>query len=414
MTENTDFAPAEVNRAQWLALAVGVVGLALCALGYFVSPVQFFRAYLVGYLFCLGISVGGMVLLMIYHLTGGAWGLTIRRLLECGMRLLPLVAVLFIPLAFGLKHIYSWRIAGNVVGDRVLEHKAWYLSEPFFLGRTIAYFVLWMILAYFLETWSRQQDRPDNPGQGRRFRLLSGPGLVVYGLTITFAATDWVMSLQPHWYSTMFAALFATSQVLTALAFTIVVLCCLANRSPLDRVVSPDTLNDLGNLLLTFVMLWAYMAFSQFLLVWTGNIREEVPWYLPRTRDGWQYVAVALIVLHFALPFLFLLSKQIKRSRHSLGLVAGGVLSMRLVDLCWQVLPTYFTPTWRRLLPDYPVDQLTSHWLDLVVPVGLGGLFLAAYLWQLKTRPLIPAHDPSLNEAIRLHNLELREVPQHG
>ncbi len=402
----------DLDRIQSRALLAAAACLAICAIGAVFSPYQFFRAYLVAYLFCLGTSLGCLPILMLYHLTGGAWGSVIRRLLECGTRLLPLLALLGVPLVFGLSHVYSWRHAEGYQSLPLFKQR--YFSLPFFLGRTAVCFVIWMVLAYFLNAWSRQEDETTDPQLSRRLRLLSGPGLVLYGLTITFASIDWVMSLQPHWYSTIFAVLFATGQVLTAFAFTIVVLAVLASRPPLANVLSANTLNDLGNLLLAFVMIWAYMAFSQFLLVWTGNLREEIPWYQLRMNDGWQVVGLALLVFHFALPFLLLLSRGVKRNPRSLALVAGGILFMRLVDLFWEIMPAFSAPEWPLLAPELPGSRLWEHWMDLLLPVGLGGIVLAAFLWQLQKQPLLPLHDPSLDEAVRLRNVDAQETVPHG
>lgn len=391
------------DRIQRTALLLGAICLALCVLGGFFSPEQFFRSYLVAVLFCTGISLGSMALVMLYHLTGGAWGYVIRRVLEAGSRLLPLTALLFLPVFPGMHFLYPWMRPDEAAADAALRHKHAYLNQPFFMARTVGFFLLWMGFAYYLNAWSWKQDQAAMPRLPRRFRLLSGPGLVVYGLTITFAATDWVMSLQPHWYSTIFAPLFATGQLLTALAFAVALLLLLAlSRPDLNEVLSPDTLNDLGNLLLAFVMIWSYMAFSQFLLVWTGNIREEVPWYLRRTRGGWEWVAVALILFHFAIPFLFLLSRDVKRVPHRLLAVALGILLMRLVDLDWQVLPAF------------PGTRVYQHWMDVLAPLGVCGIWLGVFLWQLRRWPLLVRHDLSRQEAERLHALDLQEAAHHG
>jgi hypothetical protein len=402
----------DLERTTWMALRVGLVCLAICALGGFFSPAAFFRSYLVAYLFFLGISLGCLPILMLYHQTGGAWGVMIRRFLECGTRMLPLMLVLFLPIAFGLHYLYSWTNPDFVRGDAVLEHKQVYLNVPFFIARTIIYFVLWITVAAFLNLWSWQQDQGRlSASMPRRFRLISGPGLLIYGLTITFAATDWLMSLEPHWYSTIFAALYATGQCLTALSFGIVLLTLLADRPPFREFLSPDTLNDLGNLLLAFVMLWTYMAFSQYLLIWAGNLKEEITWFQARTRHGWQWIALALILLHFALPFLLLLSRDIKRNPRNLRWVAGGVLFMRLIDLYWEVLPAFAVPQWEEAAP-----RVYEYWMFLVAPFGLGGVWLGTYLWQLKRWPLAPLQDANLHHAAELHehDVHIQETTPHG
>jgi hypothetical protein len=260
---------------------------------------------------------------------------------------------------------------------------------------------VWLTLAYFLNSGTQKEEVQGCGARARRLQVLSGPGLVLYGLTITFASTDWIMSLQPNWYSTIFAGLVATGQVLSALAFVIVVLALLATRPPLIDVATPVTLNDLGNLLLTFVILWAYLAFSQFLLIWVGNLPEEISWYLPRLSEGWQGIALLLVLFHFALPFLFLLSREVKRNPRSLGLVAATVLGMRFVDLFWQVMPAF------------PEARVAQYWMHGVALIGVGGIWLAFFSWQLQRRPLLPPRDPNRSEAGGLQETSLPEVVHH-
>jgi hypothetical protein len=385
----------DLNRLQRTAFLVGVVALAICAIGgIFLDPEQFFRAYLVAYLIALGVSLGGLVLVMLYHLTGGAWGYLIRHIVEASMRTLPLLVVLFVPVALGMDYLYPWVDST----DPALAHKAWYLSMPFFLVRTGIYFAVWIALAFILDAWSRQQDQAETAEVPRKLRMLSAPGLVLYGLAITFAGIDWVMSLQPHWYSTIFSVLFAVGQILSGLSFAIVMLVLLRRREPLARVIAPDTLNDLGNLLLTFVVLWTYMAFSQFMLIWVGNLPEEIVWYLPRTEGGWEYVAWAIMLFHFLVPFFLLLSRDLKRNPVTLGLLAGGLLFMQLVQLSWQILPAF------------PDTTLVDHWMDFVAPFGVGGIWLAFFVWQLQRRPLLPRHDPSRQEAVHLRERDREEA----
>lgn len=379
---------------QWSFL-VGVVSLTLCIIGAFFSPVQFFQSYLLAYVFWIGLALGCLAVVMIHSLSGGTWGIVIRRVLESGTRTLPLMAVLFIPLVFGLPHLYIWARPEVVAGDELLQHKDAYLNVPFFLLRTAGYFVVWIGVSYFLNKWSLQQDQGVDLQLERRMRLLSGPGLAFYGLAVTFAAIDWVMSLEPHWYSTIYGAMLMVGQGLTAFAFAITMTAMLADREPLSEVISPGHFHDLGKLLLAFVMLWAYFAFSQYLIIWSGNLAEEVPWYLHRLQGGWQWVGLLLIIFHFALPFFLLLSRDLKRNTHLLALVAGAVLFMRFVDLFWLIVPAF-----------HPAD-LQVHWMDILAPLGLGGIWLAVFIWQLGERPLLPLHDSSLQETIEYGRDEL-------
>ena len=293
-----------MDLIQRRALLVGLVAAVACAAGALRDPQQFFRSYLCAYLFWIAIPLGCLALVMLHNLVGGGWGFLILRFLEAGTRTLPLMALLVAPILLGLPRLYVWANPDAVAADRLLQHKRVFLNVPFFVGRTAVYFALWMLLAYFLNRWSGEQDRREDPALRRRLNNISGPGLVLYALTVSLAALDWVMSLEPGWFSTIYSALFMVGQVLSTLAFAIVVLMILANRSSLSEILSPRYLNDLGNLLLTFVILWAYMAFSQFLIVWAGNLPDEITWYLPRLRSGWQWIAAFLVAGHFALPFL--------------------------------------------------------------------------------------------------------------
>lgn len=418
---------AELERLQRGALVVGLVALLACIAGAFFSPAQFFRAYLPAYQFYLGIALGSMAIVMLYHLTGGAWGFLIRRLLEAGMRTLPILAVLFIPIACGPGYLYLWARPEAVALNKNLQHKMLFFNLPFLYPqlplfwwlRVVLYFAIWLTLAYFLSTWSRQQDQTGNPDLPRKFRLLSAPGLVLYGVTITFASVDWVMSLQPTFHSTIFPPLFAIGQLLSGQAFAVLVLAWLVSSPPLADLISLETLNDLGNLLFTFLVMWVYMAFFQFMLVWMANLPEEVIWYLPRTRGGWDGVAWALVIFHFVVPFFLLLLRDIKRNPSALARVAGLLLFMQLVYMYFQILPPFSGRAWQRLLPDFPADHLSVHWMDFLTPLGVGGLWLAYFLWQLKQNPVLPLHDLNRQEAahLRQHDQEVvarEEALHHG
>ena len=371
----------QLDRVQRWSLIVGLAGSALCLVGAFRDPGQFFRSYLLAYVFWISIALGSTAIVMLHYLVGGRWGFVIRRLLESATRTLPLMAVLMLPLLFGLRELYVWA-RPEAAADHELEHKALYLNIPFFVGRTIVYFGAWLAIAYFLNKWSSEQDQTAEPSLMRRLQVLSGPGLLLWGLTVTFASVDWVMSLEPHWFSTIYGMLFMVGQVLTTLAFVIAVLMLLSGHKPLSDVITPGHFHDLGNLLFAFVILWAYIAFSQFLIIWSGNLPEEVPWYLSRVRGGWLWVALLLLIFHFFLPFLLLLSRDVKRRMRVLAKLAAALIVLRLVDLFWIIAPAF-----------HP-KGLSLHWLDAMAPLGLGGIWIAVFVWQLKGRPLLPLHDP--------------------
>jgi hypothetical protein len=367
-----------------LALLAGVCAAAALLVGARADLEQFFRSYLFGFLFWAGIALGSMALVMLHNLTGGGWGLIIRRCLESGMRTMPLVAVLSVPILLGLSHLYVWARPEAVAADELLRHKSAYLNPAFFIVRTAVYFAAWLLLAWMLTRGSLAQDRSSDPGIGRRLRMVSGPGLVVYGLTVTFASVDWVMSLEPHWFSTIYGMLFMVGQGLATLALALVVTMLLREREALARVITKGRLQDLGNLMLAFVMLWAYISFSQFLIVWSGNLPEEIEWYQHRLHGGWMVAAFILVVFHFAAPFVVLLSRDVKRKARVLGTVAAGILVVRLVDLYWIIGPGHGDA------------GLHLHWQDIVAPVAVGGLWLEHFLRRLQSWPLVPLHHPEL------------------
>lgn len=382
-------APPEVRRLQQRALIVGIVFTLLLVVGAFINRDQFFHSYLIGLLFWIGVALGALALLMLQHLTGGAWGLVIRRVLEAATRTIPLLLVLFIPIALGLSRLYPWMHTQEMAKSPALVSKSeHYLNPSFFIERTAIYFAIWLLLAYLLNYWSREQDRAAEQRFTRRMKMLSGPGLGLFVLTTTFASIDWVMSLDPEWSSTMFGFLFVASWALSAMAFVIATMSLLANREPLATIVRPSHFHDLGKLLLALVMLWAYFAFSQYLIIWSGNLPEETTWYLRRIRGGWGWIAIAVIVLHFALPFLLLLSRDLKRNAHKLALLAGFLLFMRLVDLFWLIEPEFNRAHFR------------LSWMDVVAPLGIGGIWLAVFSWQLQKRPLLPLNDPQLQPVL--------------
>jgi hypothetical protein len=376
-------APPEIARFQRIALIVGVIFLVLLMVGALVDRGQFFRSYLVGYLFWIGITLGCLALLLLQHLTGGEWGLVIRRVLEAATQTLPLMALLFIPIIVGAHHIYPWTHHEEMSKTPALAEKArLYLNVPFFTGRAVLYFGIWFLTAFLLNKWSREQDVSNDRRPTRRTRMIGGPGLALMVLTITFASVDWAMSLNPEWFSTIYGLLFVAAWALSALAFVIAVMAWLANREPVSRVMRPNHFQDLGKLMLAFVMLWAYFAFSQFLIVWSGNLPEEIQWYLPRLRGGWGVIALGVVFFHFAFPFMLLLSASLKRNARKLLMLAGLILVMRIIDLFWMIAPE-FSP-----------DRFHVSWMDFVAPIGIGGIWLAIFAMQLSKRPLMPVNDP--------------------
>lgn len=377
-----------IDPIQRRATVVGTGALALCAFGAFLDLPQFFRSYLVAYIFWCGIALGCLGIVMIHHLVGGRWGFLIQRSLESAGRTFPLLALLFIPLLFGLNVLYPWARPEVVAGDELLKLKSPYLNQTFFIMRTVFYLLVWIAMGQFLSRWSLSQDRRRDPSLLRRLQVLSGPGILLYVLTVTFSSIDWMMSLEPKWFSAIYGLMFVVGHGLAALAFIIPVTILFADSEPLSRLSAPNRFHDLGNLLLAFVMLWAYLAFSQFLIIWAENLLEEIPWYMSRTAGGWGAVAVILIIFQFALPFLLLLVRATKRKVAALRSVAVGVLLMCLVDLFWLLAPAF-----------HP-EGLKLHWLDILTVLGVGGVWLAVFFSHLKKVDLLPIGDPRLAEAL--------------
>jgi len=381
--------PGPLARAERIALGAGVAGLVASAAGWAMDAGSFFESWLIAFLFWSGFALGSLALLMLQHMTGGNWGLAIRRILEASTRTLPLVAVLFVPLLFGLERLFPWARPGTVAGDELLEHKAPYLNPAFFTARLVIYFAVWILLSWVLNAWSARQDERPDASYIRKFQLLSGPGLVLFVLLGTFASTDWAMSLEPHWFSTIYGPLFMAGQVLAAMAFSIAIVAVLAKQEPLSRYVTKSEFHDLGKLLFTFVLLWAYFAFSQLLIIWAGNLPEEIPWYLKRFRGGWQWAGIALLVFEFAMPFVLLLSRTLKRSTVPLSRVAIVVLLAHLLDVYWMIGPAF-----RESLGAF-------RWTDLAAVAGIGGLWVHFFLRKLKERPLMPIGDPFAADLMR-------------
>lgn len=383
--------PVDIARTRNVAFAVGGLFTLALVLGAVLSPGHFFHGYLVGFIFWTGITVGSLALLMLQHLTGGAWGLVIRRVLEASTRTFPLMLLLFIPVAIGLKHIYPWTDAAVMNSTAALQKKTAFLNPSFFILRAFVYFAIWSALAIALNWLSLQQDRAAGQQVRKRMQMISGPGLVLTILCITFAAIDWVMSLDPSWYSTIYGLIFVAAWALSALAFTILIMSWLSTREPMGAVVQPRHSHDWGNLTLALVMLWTYFAFSQYLLIWSGNLPEETTWYVARKHGGWGAIALAIVIFQFAFPFLMLLSRATKKNAQRLAMLAALILVMRIIDVIWLIEPTYSR------------GDFVFNWMDYVAPIAIGGLWLGTFAWQLQKRPLLPLNDPQLEQALVAH-----------
>ncbi len=399
MNNNNYAPPADLGRFQGIAIGVGLIGLIAWVIAAVVSGnfmTTFFHSYLVAFVFWVGISLGCLGLLMIQYLGGASWGLLIRRQLEAASHTLWLMFILFLPIAtVGLHSLYEWsHDASAIAAENVralIEHKRPYLNQTFFLIRGVIYFIIWLGLAMLLRKWSKQQDANDDQGAVQRAQNLSGPGFLIYGLAVTFAAVDWVMSLDVEWFSTIFGLLTLIGQGVASLAFLISIGVLLSTREPMSRVYQPKHFHDLGKLLLAAVMVWAYFSFSQLLIIWSGNLPEEIPWYLERFRGPWRWMGIALILLHFALPFLLLLSRGLKHRARQLMAVAWLLILMRFVDLLWLIVPE---------LNHGHSPNLAGYVPYVIAMVGMGGVWLGWFFFQLRQRALVPPNDPQLREVL--------------
>ncbi len=396
MSENEATTRVTFGRARWWALAVGVIALAIGGI-VGANDLRFLlRAYLTAWLFVWGTALGGLALVMVHHLTGGAWGVFVRRILEAEMRTLPLVALMFLPIGLGSNYVYPWT-AQSPANEEPNRFYATYFGRDFVVARWVGYFVIWIIFASLLSWWSRPYEKSPKIWAAAYSQNISGPGLVIYGITLHFAAIDWMMSLETSFTSTIFGPIVAASQLLSALALALVVLGWIANDGSM-AALSPKVLNDLGNLLLTLVVVWSYLVWCQAMLIWMADLPHDNVWWLARWRGGWRWVSVGLAVLQFAVPFFLLLFRAVKQNARRLASVAVLVLVMQFVFAVYQNGPVFDR------------DRPSAHWMELVLTLGLGGIWLAAFLWLLDRRPLVLVHDRNWTHALYLRQLDEEEA----
>lgn len=379
-----------VARAQMPALVIGVLGLVIAIAGYFLGkPGEFFKAWLPAFLFWFFIAVGSLGILCLQYVTGGEWGLLIRRPLGAAARTIPLLLLFAVPLALGLPHIYTWANPDIVAKSHLLQQKQLWLNPNGWIIRTAIYFALWLLWAWRLRRLSLKFYEDRSPYTELSRRKWAAAGILVFVLTLTLVGVDWVMSLEPLWYSSMFGIAFLVGAGLSAFAFVTLFLCLLSGNKAMEDVLKPMHFRDLGNLMLAFTMLWAYTNFSQFLLIWYGNIKEETPYYVTRMHGVWGLMAFALIIFHFFLPFFMLLMRSIKDRPKTIMIVTIILLLMRFVDIYWLVGPAHYH------------DHFYFSWITLFAFLGMGGLWLWAFIGQLKGQTIIPIHETWVDEAIR-------------
>lgn len=391
--------PAEMSRWRTLAMGVGGVATLVMVAIALIFPDQretALRGWLLGFMFACGIGVGGLGILHLQYLTGGAWGVVTRRIVEACSRTIPYLAILFIPIAAGVGILYEW---SHLHDDPIIAHRGWYLTWGGFVARAVIYFVLWFIMQYLLNKWSANQDQSADYEESARWlgtaTAFSGPSLVFFVLIVSFAAIDWTMTLEPHWFSTIWGFLYVAGWALSCFSFAVVILAYLSDKEPMKRILGKRHFHDVGKLMLALVMVWAYFNFSQFLIIWSGNIPEETVWFIDRMKDGWGWVGGLLILFHFAFPFIILLSRDLKRDAKWLSLMAIFILIMRIIDMFYHIAPSPQTT------PGAHEPHFSAFWiLYLLGPLAVGGIWFAFFLSELAKRPLVPVKDPFLENAI--------------
>ena len=403
--------PAGIRRAGRVAAAAGACAIVVCAAIWVflraknpMGEAAFFKGYFFAWLFFLGMSLGAMTAVMVHHLVGGEWGTFVRRFGEAAANVLPLLFVLFVPILVGLHRLYPWADPNN--HNAVVAHKHIYLNPDFFIGRYVVYFAVWMLTAWLLRKLSLQQDRASRPRTEHWLRVVSAAGLVAYFVTMSLAAVDWIMSLEPQWYSTIFGLIVCVGQAVIGTAMLIIMLELMSASPPFAGRVQPRHFNDLATLLITAVILWAYHAFSQLLVTWMGNIQGEISWYVKRSYGPWRVMSGLLIVIGFLAPFVLLLQRGIKKRGKAMQWICCGLLIMQLLNTYWMIAPAGNEP--------YP----ELDWLNIVVSavalVGIGGLWIAAFLWLLDGPPLMPARDTTSIAAPSPSDASGPGISEHG
>ena len=386
------FRDDELRLPMLIAFGVGAVGLLATIIGAIIDPASTARGYLVGFFFALGLPLGALGLVLLHHLVGGDWGEVVRGPLEALMMTIPIPALAFVPIAFALPSIFPWARPDHHASGST------YMSTWFFLIRAFVYFAFWVGAALWLYWDSPNYNPGDHDAHADTVREMSAGGLVVFFVTTTFAYVDWGMSLTPDWISTIWGLMILVGHVLLALAALLAVTGWFARRhETFAGALTPARLNDLGNLLLVFVALWAYTSFSQYLIIWSGDKLHEIPWYLARASGGWFWIPPILILLQFIVPLAALLFRPFKRGVVTLGVLAATILGLRFVDTTWLLAPSFAaTPG------DVP-------WTLYTATVGLVGLVVGAWLWLIAQRPLFrPDH---LGHSTPMETQEIAHVP---
>jgi len=381
MTPNETYRP-QLDKIQRNALIVGVIALAVSAIGAFLDSTHFFQSYLFAYMFVSGLFLGSLGIFFLHNVVGGNWGVAIRRFIESGVQTLPVVLLFVIPVLIGIKTLYSWTSPEVQANEFPAAHRAAYMNMPLFIARTVIYFLIWFFFSTRILKMANEHDRTGDPALFKKIKGASAPALLLFVVTSTYAFIDWIMSLEPSWYSTIYPWMFTVGQVLLTFAFMIALLVLLSDREPFASFLKQQHFHDLGNLMLAFTMLWAYMSFAQLLIIWSENLPDEIPWYVRRFSGGWGYMAWFISIFHFCVPFFLLLMRFIKKNPQRLRTLAIWMIIVRIVDVFWIVEPAFRQ------------RGLEIYWTDIAVLLGLGGIWLWYFIGRLKARPLLVANDP--------------------
>ena len=380
------------SRVQNIALVIGLCGLAISGVGWFTDGSRFYHAWLTAFLYWLSLGLAGLFFTMLHYLTAARWSVVLRRVSEGLMLQLPWLAVAFLPVLLGLHDLFHWSHEEALASDHLLKWKSAYLNAPFFVVRVAVYFAVWTALALLLRKRSLAQDAQPQLDHVAGLRKLSAGGMLLFAVTVTFAAFDWLMSLEPHWYSTIFGVYFFGGCFLSGVSLIVVICFFMRRNGILGEIITAEHYHDLGKLMFAFTIFWAYIGFSQFFLIWYGNIPEETIWYLSRWEGGWSGVSFVLLFGHFAIPFLVLIFRAVKRSPMLLGLVAAWILVMHWVDLYWLVYPTFME------------QSAGVGWIEIAPVVGIGGVFVSSFWRSFSSHPLVPTGDPWLGASIKFVN----------
>jgi hypothetical protein len=390
MTPTNTLGP-QLDRIQRNALVIGVIAFAATLVGLFLNAPHFWQSYLYGYIAISALAIGSLGIFLLHNVAGGNWGVAIRRFIESGLQTLPMFALLVIPILFATGSIYKWTDATYRAEHFAVGHKAAYMNVPFFIGRTIFYFIVWIGIGWRILGMANEHDRTGDPALFKKIKGRSAPALLLFVLTTTYAFIDWIMSLEPDWYSTIYGWLFTVGEVLLTFAFMIALLVLLSKHEPFRDFVKTAHFHDLGNLMLAFTMLWAYMGLAQFLIIYAENLPDEIPWYIRRFTGGWGYLGWFISIFHFCVPFFLLLMRFVKKNPQRLRTLALWIIFVRMLDIFWFVAPAFRQ------------REFAVYWTDVTALLGIGGIWLAYFIFNLKKRPLLVPNDPRNTYSVRGH-----------